>query len=651
MLVLTAGMLAACATAPMQGELDHARALMNTGRVKEAYTRLAELNAQYPGSVETTAAYKVALERYSGLLSSAASEATTQKRYDDADALYNVLAGLPGQGARAQSGLASVQTARGHAASVAVSGPVPVPPVAAATPLPPVAAAAPAVVPPPAPAATAPRPAAVSAPATAPTPAPSAARPAATVPPSAAAPAPAGGMANNVEEGLNRRISMQFKDASVRSLFDVISKTAGLNVIIDKDVPQDLKTSIFLKNTTVAAAIEKILITTQLSKRNLDDNTLLIFPDDPAKQHDHREMLVRAFHLGNADAKAVANSLKTILKANNMVVDEKLNMIMLRDTVEVIRAAEKIVALQDVPEPEVMLEVEILEVNVDYLRNLGVSWPSGVSFSVPTAENAGKLTLNDLMKLNSSGIGVSDLKLGINAQDKNGNLNLLANPRIRAKNREKARILIGERLPNITTTLNNSGFAAESINYIEVGLKLEFEPQVFAGNEVVIRIGLEVSAAQPATISTSNGSTAYQISTRNANTALRLKDGENQILAGLIQDQDVKQTTGLPWLSSVPILGRLFGTNSDQKNKKEIVLSITPRLVRGITRPESVEYSAGTGSSLRGRRPGGGEFGASADSTGQFGADPNSSLQQGGAQIEAIRIPLQSSPRRERDED
>lgn len=645
MLVLTAGMLAACATAPMQGELDHARALMNTGRVKEAYTRLADLHSQYPGSVETSAAYKVALERYSGLLSSAASEATTQKRYDDAEALYNVLAGLPGQTARAQSGLSSVQTARGHAASVAVSEPVAKAPATAAAPLPPTTTT------PVAPAATAP----AAAPAVAAAPAATAVRPPAT----AAAPAPkpaalatAGGMANNVEEGLNRRISMQFKDASVRSLFDVISKTAGLNVIIDKDVPQDLKTSIFLKNTTVAAAIEKILITTQLNKRNLDDNTLLIFPDDPAKQHDHREMLVRAFHLGNADAKAVANSLKTVLKANNMVVDEKLNMIMLRDTVEVIRMAEKIVALQDVPEPEVMLEVEILEVNVDYLRNLGVSWPSGVSFSVPTAENAGKLTLNDLMKLNSSGIGVSDLKLGINAQDKNGNLNLLANPRIRAKNREKARILIGERLPNITTTLNNTGFAAESINYIEVGLKLEFEPQVYAGNEVVIRIGLEVSSAQPATVSTSNGSTAYQISTRNANTALRLKDGENQILAGLIQDQDVKQTTGLPWLSSVPVLGRLFGTNSDQKNKKEIVLSITPRLVRGITRPDNAEYSAGTGSSLRGRRPGGGEFGASADSagTGAFGAD-NGNFQQGGAQIEAIRIPLQSSPRRERDED
>lgn len=398
-------------------------------------------------------------------------------------------------------------------------------------------------------------------------------------------------------------ITIEFKDAALRSVFEVISRSSGLNFLFDKDVRGDQKTSIFLKNSTIEAAVNLTLLTNQLEQRVLDANTVLIYPNTQAKQKDYQPLTVKSFYLANAEAKTVAATLKSLLKTRDVVVDEKLNLLIVRDSPEAIRLAEKLVALHDVPESEVMLEVEILEVKRTRLLDLGIRWPDQLNLSPLPAASGGVLTVADLRELTSSRIAASIGPVSINARKTDTDANILANPRIRVRNREKAKILIGERVPNITTTSTSTGFVAESVNYVDVGLKLDVEPTIYLDGEVAIKVALEVSNII-SQLQTKSGTVAYQIGTRTAQTVLRLKDGENQVLAGLINDEDRRSANKVPLLGDVPVVGRLFGNQADDGSKTEIVLSITPRIVRNVRRPDAsvIEFDSGTENSL-GSRP------------------------------------------------
>jgi general secretion pathway protein D len=213
------------------------------------------------------------------------------------------------------------------------------------------------------------------------------------------------------------------------------------------------------------------------------------------------------------------------------------------------------------------------------------------------AGTAGQLTGRQVAHFNSGlvRLTVSDPLVQLNAKAQNGRTNVLANPRIRVKNREKARIHIGDKVPVITTTAGATGFVSESVNYLDVGLKLEVEPQVFLEDDVGIKVGLEVSNVS-SQVKTSSGTTAYQIGTRNASTTLRLKDGETQVLAGLINDEDRRSANRVPGLSDLPFAGRLFSNNDDTVNKTEVVLLITPHVIRNVERPgvRLEQFSSGT---------------------------------------------------------
>jgi len=410
---------------------------------------------------------------------------------------------------------------------------------------------------------------------------------------------------------MERKITLEFRDASVRSLFDAVAQVSGLNVVFDRDIQPDIKTTVYLRDTTIKEALDKIVLTSGLAWRKLDEHTLLVYADELSKQNDYQNLVVRSFQLFNADAKFVASSLKTVLKFRDLVVDEKLNMIVVRDTPEAMKLAEKLIAMHDVPEPEVTLEVAVLEINRDKTKDLGIAWPGSMSLS-PIARTrttttdgyvSDALTLRDLTNLTPGGLGLSMGSTTVNVTGTDSNNKLLANPSIRVRNREKAKILIGERVPNVSSSVTSTGVTSETITYVDVGLKLEVEPQIFPGNQIGLKLGLEVSSIN-STVTTTSGIIAYRIGTRTASTVLRLNDGENQILGGLIQDSDKKTVTKVPLLAEVPILGRLFRSDSIEKDKTEIVLSITPHLVRGNQRlpPEVGGFDAGTVSSVRGRR-------------------------------------------------
>ena len=402
----------------------------------------------------------------------------------------------------------------------------------------------------------------------------------------------------SLNRALRKPVTLEFRDASLRTVFELLSRQAGLNFIFDKDVRADLKTTIFVRNTSVDDAIRFILVTNQLERKVLNESTVLIYPNTAPKLRDYQDLVFKSFYLANADVKQTAAMVKALVKTKDVYVDEKLNLLTLRDTPEALRMVEKLIANHDLAEPEVMLEVEVMEVATSLLTELGIRFPSQINYSVVgAAGTAGTLTQPEFQNRNSGLVrmSITDPALVGNLKSQDNRTNTLANPRIRVKNREKAKVHIGDKVPVITTTTTATGFAAETVTYLDVGLKLEVEPNVYLQDEVGIKVALEVSTIAQQ-IRSASGTLTYQVGTRNTSTALRLHDGETQVLAGLISDEDRKTIDKVPGLGGIPVLGRLFSNHSDTDKKTEIVLLITPRIVRNITRPDFrlEEFHSGT---------------------------------------------------------
>src|SRR5688572_13673585 len=397
---------------------------------------------------------------------------------------------------------------------------------------------------------------------------------------------------------LKNTITIELRDAPVRSVFELISKRSGLNFVYDRDVPADLRVTVFVRDTTIEEVLRFVLVTSQLERRTLNPNTVLIYPNSPAKAQAYRELTVKSFYLANADVKQTAQMVRNLVKTRDLYVDKKLNLLVIRDTPEAVRMAEKLIANQDLGDAEVMLEVEVLEVGHTQMSQIGIQWPGQVSAGIVGAEQVpGQITGKEAKNFNSGlvRLNVSDPLIAMNLRAQAGRTNVLANPRIRVKNKEKARIHIGDKVPVITTTAGATGFVSESVNYLDVGLKLEVEPQVGLEDDVGIKVGLEVSNISQE-VKSASGTVAYQVGTRNANTTLRLRDGETQVLAGLINDEDRRSAVKTPGLARLPLIGRLFSNNNDTANKTEIVLLITPRVIRNIERPGAKleEFNSGT---------------------------------------------------------
>lgn len=411
----------------------------------------------------------------------------------------------------------------------------------------------------------------------------------------------------------NKPLSLELRDLPLRAVFDVISRGTGLSFLFDKDVRPDLRATIAIRDANVDELIRYILVTNQLEQKLVNETTLLIYPNTPQKQREYQELVIKSFYLANADVKQTANMIRTLVKTRDIFIDEKINLLVIKDTPNAIRMAEKLIMAQDLAEPEVMLEVEVLEVTSNRLLNLGLQFPSSLAVSLAggstgtttggttgaTGGSPGTFSLTQWIRRPRSElvqITVSDPLFALNLKKTDGSTNVLANPRIRVKNKEKAKIHIGDRVPVVTTTAGSTGtFIGSSVSYLDVGLKLEVEPQIYLDDEVGIKVGLEVSTATQVSPASST-QVYYQIGTRNATTSLRLRDGETQILAGLINDEDKRASIRVPGLGDIPGLGRLFSSTNNTNNKTEIVLLITPRLIRTLNRPEArhIEFSAGT---------------------------------------------------------
>ena len=396
-----------------------------------------------------------------------------------------------------------------------------------------------------------------------------------------------------------RPISLDFRDANLRNVLDVVSRSSGINFVIDRDVRADTKVTVYLRDARLEDALDLITGSNQLSKKVIDEKTVMIYPDTPDKQREYQEQVVRVFYLASSEAKGAAAFLKAMLKVHEPFVDERSNMVALRESPETIQLAERLVSLYDSAEPEVLLEMEVLEVNATRLTDLGVQFPTSVSLTpigpVTSANTSGQLTLGNVKRLTPDNILLGLGAITINLQRQVGDFSTLANPRIRVRNKEKAHVLVGDKIPVITTTTATGGFVSDSVNYLDVGLKLDVEPVIYADDDVSIKVALEVSSLGNS-VTTSSGTLAYQISTRNADTSLRLHDGETQLLAGLISKDESNTSSRLPGVGDLPILGRLFSSDLTNNQRNELVLAITPHIIRSAhhATPGETELWIGT---------------------------------------------------------
>lgn len=395
----------------------------------------------------------------------------------------------------------------------------------------------------------------------------------------------------------SRPISLDFRNTPLSTVLEAITRGSGINFILDRDVRQDSRVTLYLRSARVDDAIDLVTGAHQLARRIIDPQTVLIYPNTPEKQREHQEQVIRVFHLGNAEAKATAALLRSMLRIKDPYIDERANLIAIRETPDIVALAERLVALHDLGDAEVMLDVEILEIKTTRLTELGINFPNSFTLTALPPAGATGLTVSNLRNLESDRVGVSVAGILVNLRREVGDFNILANPRIRAKNREKARIMIGDKVPVITTTTTATSFVAESISYLDVGLKLEVEPIVSPDDEVTLKIGLEVSSLAKE-VRTTTGSLAYQLGTRNANTSLRLRDGETQLLGGLISNEDRSTSNRVPGLGDLPIAGRLFGSQKDDVQRTELVLAITPRILRTAPRPDIAQAEMWIGTEL-----------------------------------------------------
>ncbi|SAK75331.1 type II and III secretion system protein [Caballeronia catudaia] len=398
-------------------------------------------------------------------------------------------------------------------------------------------------------------------------------------------------LAPKLDKNLDQPITVQFRDQPLISIFELVSNITGLNFTFDRDVQAAAPTTIFASNTPVKQVLSMVLQANQLASKVVSGNSVLIYPKRPDKETEYKDLVVRTFYLDNAQAAQVLAVLKQMVKTRDAVLDERTNGIIMRDSADTVKVAERIIKALDVAPAEVVIDAQILEVTSSDLLNMGINWPNGATFALqPAPQNpndtpreTGTLTLEQLGHLNSGDVLVRIGPVGVNFLQSQGKTKTLANPSIRVRNREKAKVLIGDRLPVVTTTLS-SNFSTESINYQDVGLTLEVAPVIAGSDEVQVKLHMEVSNVTD-TITTSTGLVAYQIGTRSADTVMSVRNNETQMLAGLLQRNERATGSGWPGLSRIPVFDRIFGTRANDQHQTELVLLLTPRIVRNQATP------------------------------------------------------------------
>ncbi len=387
--------------------------------------------------------------------------------------------------------------------------------------------------------------------------------------------------------------SLIFRDASSRDVFAAIGKFANISVAFDPAF-RDQPITVDLRNAKLPEALDAVALATRNFWRVTTQRTVTIIPDTPAKRREYEEEVVRTFYLSNADLKETIDIIRIVVDARRIAMLTATNAITIKDTPDRIMAAAKIISAIDKARPEVIIDVELLEVDRTKFKEYGLQIASpgspGISGSVDV--NREGLTLHDLSNLTQSDVFLTGLPgLYYRLLKTDTATRVLANPQLRTSEGVAAQARFGERVPVPVTTfapIAAGGVQTQpitSFNYENIGVNIDITPRTHHDDEVSLALRIEVSS-----ISGEGFQGLPTFGNRSINTVIRLKDGETNMLAGLIRDEERDIMSGIPGLSDIPVVGRIFAHNTRRAQETDVILTLTPRIVRVLDlRPEDLQ--------------------------------------------------------------
>ncbi len=381
--------------------------------------------------------------------------------------------------------------------------------------------------------------------------------------------------------------SVVFRDANARDVYAAIGKFTNISVVFDPTF-RDQPVSIDLRNKTLAEALGMLSTSTRNFWRTIGDREIVVVPDTAAKRREYEEEVYKTFYLSNADLKETIDILRIVVDARRIAALTGTNAITIRDTPERINAAGKIISAIDKARPEVTVDVELLEVNRTHLLEFGLQIASPAPGSTPTGINGQAdvnregLTLRNLTNLTQSDVLLTNLPgLYYRLLKNDGATRILANPQLRTTEGIPAQARFGERVPVPVTTfapIAAGGVQTQpitSFNYEPIGVNIDITPRMHHDDAVSLALKVELSS-----ISGTGFGGLPTFGSRSISTVIRLKDGETNMLAGLIRDEERKSFATVPGLGDIPLIGRLFGYTHKETTETDIILTLTPRIVR-----------------------------------------------------------------------
>ena len=393
-------------------------------------------------------------------------------------------------------------------------------------------------------------------------------------------------------------------------IYQTIGQLAGINVLFDPDYTSR-RVKVELNGVTLEEALEITALESKTFWRPVTGNTIFVAQDNPAKRKELEQSVLKTFYLSNlsqpTELQDVVNAIRAVLDVQRVQQLLSQNALVVRGTPDQIALAEKLVEDLDKARPEVIIDIAVMQVSKDRSRTLGFNPPTSATVALQsninnttttttttgttttpttTGSSTGGINLNTLGNLNATDFQVTIPSANLSAVMGDTDTKLIQNPQIRALDGQKASLKIGDRVP-VATGSFQPGIGGVGINplvntqfqYLDVGVNIDITPHVHAGREVTLKITMDISSVTSQ--SNIGGISQPVIGQRKIEQEIRLKDGEANILGGMLEDQQTKALNGIPGLAQIPILKYLFGQTTKDHAESEIVFAIVPHIIRG----------------------------------------------------------------------
>jgi len=393
--------------------------------------------------------------------------------------------------------------------------------------------------------------------------------------------------------GVKMPASLTFRDAPSRDVFVAIARMANISLIFDPAF-RDAPITVDLRNASLEDALNTVAGATRTFFRVTAPKSVTVIPDTPAKRREYEEEIVRTFYLSNADLKETMDLLRLVLDARRISPTTGTNALTIKDTPEHIQAASRVLSAIDKAKPELIIDVELLEVDRTKLSEYGLQLASagspGINGSAGIDQGTtSSINLRTLRNLTQSDILLANIpSLYYRLLKSDTNTRTLANPQLRTIEGTPAQARFGERVPVPVTTFTpiaTGGTPQQpitSFNYENIGVNIDIVPRTHHDDDVTLQLKIAVTS-----ISGTGFGGLPTFGNREINTSIRLRDGETNMLAGLIRDDERRALDGIPGLSDVPLVGHLFAHNTKTIDQTDIILTLTPHIIRVLDLTEA----------------------------------------------------------------